>query len=279
MDDVEVEDYKRKEGGPEKPQETKPAEDVEVKETSEDSESDGEKQPPEEPKKKTITETIWDWELINDVKAIWLRPKNEIEEKEYAGFYKSITKDNEDPLTYTHFTAEGDIEFKSILFIPTHSSHDLFENYYGANGQMKLYVRKVLISDSFEDLMPRYLNFISGVVHSDDLPLNVSREQLQQLKMIKVMSKKLIRKALEMIRKLAEDEVEDDEDEDNDESYEGETEESKTKTPEEKEDEEEEEDSSSESKYEKFWKAFGKNIKLGVIEDQGNRAKLAKLLR
>jgi heat shock protein beta len=192
MDDVEVEDYKRKEGGPEKPQETKPAEDVEVKETSEDSESDGEKQPPEEPKKKTITETIWDWELINDVKAIWLRPKNEIEEKEYSGFYKSITKDNEDPLTYTHFTAEGDIEFKSILFIPTHSSHDLFENYYGSNGQMKLYVRKVLISDSFEDLMPRYLNFISGVVHSDDLPLNVSREQLQQLKMIKVMSKKLI---------------------------------------------------------------------------------------
>jgi len=279
MDDVEVEDYKRKEGGPEKPQETKPAEDVEVKETSEDSESDGEKQPPEEPKKKTITETIWDWELINDVKAIWLRPKNEIEEKEYSGFYKSITKDNEDPLTYTHFTAEGDIEFKSILFIPTHSSHDLFENYYGSNGQMKLYVRKVLISDSFEDLMPRYLNFISGVVHSDDLPLNVSREQLQQLKMIKVMSKKLIRKALEMIRKLAEDEVEDDEDEENDESYEGETEENKTKTPEEKEDEEEEEDSSSESKYEKFWKAFGKNIKLGVIEDQGNRAKLAKLLR
>ena len=90
----------------------------------------------------------------------------------------SLRKDNEEPLTYTHFTAEGDIEFKSILFIPRHASYDLFENYYGKNGQMKLYVRKVLISDQFEDLMPRYLNFISGVVHSDDLPLNVSREQL-----------------------------------------------------------------------------------------------------
>ena len=220
MEDVEVEQYKRKEGGPSKPKEETKGEDVDVQETSEDSEADGEPKQPEEKKKRTITETIWDWELVNDVKAIWLRPKNEIEEKEYYNFYKSITKDNDDPLTYTHFTAEGDIEFKSILFIPQHASYDLFENYYKSNGQMKLYVRKVLISDQFEDLMPRYLNFISGVVHSDDLPLNVSREQLQQLKMIKVMSKKLIRKALEMIRKLAEDEVEEEDEDDDDESYE-----------------------------------------------------------
>lgn len=179
MDDVEVENYKRKQGGPTKPTEETDGEDVNVKETSDDSETEGEEAIPEQPeekKKRTITETVWDWELINDVKAIWLRPKSEIEEKEYFGFYKSFTKDNEDPLTYTHFTAEGDIEFKSILFIPQHASYDLFENYYKSGGQMKLYVRKVLISDQFEDLMPRYLNFISGVVHSDDLPLNVSRE-------------------------------------------------------------------------------------------------------
>lgn len=151
----------------------------------------------------------------------------------------------------------------------------MFENYYGKSGQMKLYVRKVLISDQFEDLMPRYLNFISGVVHSDDLPLNVSREQLQQLKMIKVMSKKLIRKALEMIRKLAEDEYEDDDEEEEDDSYD------EQKKEEETEDvsDEDPEDDGSETPYEKFWKSFGKNIKLGVIEDQSNREKLAKLLR
>lgn len=158
-------------------EEKKQKDDVEVTEESDDAEKDDEKEKaPEEPKKKTITETIWTWDLVNDAKAIWLRPKEEIEEKEYAQFYKSITKDNEDPLTYTHFSAEGDIDFKSILFIPSHASYDMFDNYYGKNGQMKLYVRKVLISDQFEDLMPRYLNFISGVVHSDDLPLNVSRE-------------------------------------------------------------------------------------------------------
>lgn len=145
---------------------------------------------------------------------------------------------------------------------------------------MKLYVRKVLISDQFEDLMPRYLNFISGVVHSDDLPLNVSREQLQQLKTLKVMSKKLIRKALEMIRKLAEEDAEEEDDEDeDDESYDNEKTEKKTEESTEPDEEEEESGEENESKYEKFWKAFGKNIKLGVIEDQANRSKLAKLLR
>lgn len=127
----------------------KKKEDVEVTEEADDddTEKEDEEKAPEEPKKKTITETIWTWELVNDAKAIWLRPKEEIEEKEYSLFYKSITKDNEDPLTYTHFSAEGDIDFKSILFIPSHASYDMFDNYYGKNGQMKLYVRKVLISD------------------------------------------------------------------------------------------------------------------------------------
>ena len=120
----------------------KKKEDVEVTEEADDddTEKEDEEKAPEEPKKKTITETIWTWELVNDAKAIWLRPKEEIEDKEYSLFYKSITKDNEDPLSFTHFSAEGDIDFKSILFIPGHASYDMFDNYYGKNGQMKLYV-------------------------------------------------------------------------------------------------------------------------------------------
>jgi len=147
-----------------------------------------------------------------------LRDKSDLSEEEYFGFYKTISKDHENPLAYTHFTAEGEIEFKAILFIPSQAPYDLFENYYGKSAALKLYVRRVLITEEFEELMPRYLNFIKGIVDSDDLPLNVSREQLQQLKMIKVMSKKLIRKAIEMIRALAEEEDEEDDDEDTTES-------------------------------------------------------------
>mmetsp|Transcript_61909 Transcript_61909/g.85362 ORF Transcript_61909/g.85362 Transcript_61909/m.85362 type:complete len:149 (+) Transcript_61909:959-1405(+) len=134
---------------------------------------------PTEPKMKTITQQVWEWTLINEIKAIWLREKNEITEEEYNGFYKTITKDPEEPLTYTHFSAEGEIEFSSILYIPASAPYDLFENYYGRSAALKLYVRRVLITEEFEDLMPKYLNFIKGVVDSDDLPLNVSREQLQ----------------------------------------------------------------------------------------------------
>ena len=121
---------------------------------------------------------MWEWDTINEIKAIWLRDKSEITEEEYQNFYKTITKDHEKPLTYTHFSAEGEIEFKSILFIPESAPYDLFENYYGKSSALKLYVRRVLITEEFEELMPRYLNFIKGVVDSDDLPLNVSREQL-----------------------------------------------------------------------------------------------------
>jgi heat shock protein beta len=133
----------------------------------------------EEKKTKTVTEQVWEWETINEIKAIWLRDKSEITEEEYQGFYKTISKDHENPIAYTHFTAEGEIEFKAILFIPSQASYDLFENYYGRSAALKLYVRRVLITEEFEELMPRYLNFIKGVVDSDDLPLNVSREQLQ----------------------------------------------------------------------------------------------------
>ena len=223
---------------------------------------------------------MWEWSLINEIKAIWTRDKDDITEEEYNNFYKTITKDPEDPLTYTHFKAEGEIEFKSILYIPASAPFDLFENYYGRSAALKLYVRRVLITEEFEDLMPKYLNFIKGVVDSDDLPLNVSREQLQQLKMIKVMSKKLVRKAIEMVRKLAEEEDEEYEDDENDyeEAEEGaEEEEDEEETQGEEAEEEEEEE--GEDKYEIFWKNFGKNIKLGVIEDSSNRLKLAKLLR
>merc|ERR1712054_628261 len=179
-------------------------------------------------------------------------------------FYKSISKDYSDPATWIHFRAEGEVEFKSILFVPGQAPYDMYDNYYQKSAQLRLYVRKVLITDEFEDLVPRYLNFLRGVVDSDDLPLNVSRETLQQHKVLKVMGKKLVRKALEMLRKLAtakqdkEDEEDDEDSEDKD------------------EDEDEDED---EDPYIKFWEAFGKNIKLGIIEDAPNRSKLQKLLR
>lgn len=105
-----------------------------------------------------------------------MREKAEIEEREYNDFYKTIAKDTNDPMSSTHFSAEGEIEFKSILYIPKEAPYDLFENYYGKSSALKLYVRRVLITEEFEELMPRYLNFIKGVVDSDDLPLNVSRE-------------------------------------------------------------------------------------------------------
>ena len=137
-----------------------------------------EEQEVEEPKTKTITKQVWEWQTLNEIKAIWTRSKDDISEEEYNNFYKTITKDPEDPLAYTHFRAEGEIEFKSILYVPASAPFDLFENYYGKSSALKLYVRRVLITEEFEDLMPRYLNFIKGVVDSDDLPLNVSREQL-----------------------------------------------------------------------------------------------------
>ena len=258
-------------------EEEKKVDDAEIKDEGEEKPKE-EEEKPKEPKTKTVTEQVWEWDTINEVKAIWLREKSEITEEEYQNFYKTITKDHENPLAYTHFSAEGEIEFKAILFIPSNAPYDLFENYYGKSSALKLYVRRVLITEEFEELMPRYLNFIKGVVDSDDLPLNVSREQLQQLKMIKVMSKKLIRKAIEMIRALAESEDEDDSEDDDDTEDSTEDEEEEENESEEKSDDEKKEEE-EEDKYGKFWKNFGKNVKLGVIEDASNRSKLAKLLR
>jgi len=261
----------------EKPAETPATDDAEIKDEGETKPTEEAK--PEEPKTKTVTEQVWEWENINEVKAIWLREKSDITDEEYNNFYKTISKDHENPLAYTHFSAEGEIEFKAILFIPANAPYDLFENYYGKSSALKLYVRRVLITEEFEELMPRYLNFIKGIVDSDDLPLNVSREQLQQLKMIKVMSKKLIRKAIEMIKEIADDSDEGEDDDDSEDTEETTEEAADEEKKEKSEDEEKKDEEAAEDKYGKFWKNFGKNIKLGVIEDASNRSKLAKLLR
>ncbi|KAE8715560.1 Endoplasmin-like protein [Hibiscus syriacus] len=198
------------------------------------------------PKTKKVKETTYEWELLNDVKAIWLRSPKEVTDEEYTKFYQSLAKDfsDEKPMAWSHFTAEGDVEFKSVLFVPPKAPHDLYESYYNTNkANLKLYVRRVFISDEFDELLPKYLSFLKGLVDSDTLPLNVSREMLQAHSSLKTIKKKLIRKALDMIRKIAE--------EDPDES----------------------------SQYTKFWNEFGKSIKLGIIEDATNRNRLAKLLR
>lgn len=172
-------------------------------------------------KTRTVKERVTDWVLVNDNKAIWTRPKEEISDEEYNAFYKALSKGQDDPLDWIHFKAEGEVEFTSLIYIPKRAPSDMFENYYGkAASNLKLYVRRVMITEEFEDLVPRYLNFIKGVIDSDELPLNVNRETLQQLKMLKVISKKIVKKTLEMINKLSqsdddEGEEEEEEEEDN----------------------------------------------------------------
>jgi len=237
-------------------------------ETKDDEEKEEEEEKKEAPKKKTV----YEWEQVNTQKAIWLRAKEDVTEEEYTEFYKSISKDYLDPLAYTHFNAEGEIEFKSILFIPKKAPFDMMDNYWTKKSEVKLFVRRVLVAEKFDELLPRYLNFVRGVVDSDDLPLNVSREQLQQNKIMKVISKKLVRKVLELMKKLAKEEEsgDDDEDEKDEEKEEKEDEEKK----EEKKDKKDEEGS-----FTKFWKEFNKNLKMGCYEDDSNRSKLSKLLR
>jgi len=234
-------------------------------ETSEDEEKD------EEEEEKTPTKkTVYEWEQVNTQKAIWLRAKEDVTEEEYNEFYKGISKDYLDPLAYTHFNAEGEIEFKSILFLPKKAPFDMMDNYWTKRSEVKLYVRRVLVAEKFDELLPRYLNFVRGVVDSDDLPLNVSREQLQQNKIMKVISKKLVRKVLELMKRLAkEEESGDDEDEDEEKD-----------DDEEKDEVEEKKDSKDEeSTWAKFYKEFNKNLKMGCYEDDSNRSKISKLLR
>merc|ERR1711924_279133 len=237
--------------------------DVETKDDDEKEEEEEEKKP----KKKTV----YEWEQVNTQKAIWLRAKEDVTEEEYNEFYKGISKDYLDPLAYTHFNAEGEIEFKSILFLPKKAPFDMMDNYWTKKSEVKLYVRRVLVAEKFEDLLPRYLNFVRGVVDSDDLPLNVSREQLQQNKIMKVISKKLVRKVLELMKKLAKEE---DSGDDDDEEKDDEDEEKEEKKEEEKKDKKDEE-----STWAKFYKEFNKNLKMGCYEDDSNRSKISKLLR
>ena len=235
-------------------------EDDESEENDEDDDEVEDEDEEELPQTKTVKKTVWDWKTVNDNKAIWLRSATEGEDDEYTKFYKALSKDDKEPLSYTHFKAEGDVEFKSILFIPEKPPSDLFDNYYNKAAALKLYVRRVFISDEFDELLPKYLSFIKGIVDSDTLPLNVSRETLQQHTSLKTIKKKLVRKALDMIRKLAEEGQDDDEDE-----------EAAVATDDSADEEE--------TKYDKFWKNYGKAIKLGIIEDASNRTRLAKLMR
>merc|ERR1719183_1572832 len=221
-----------------------------------DEELDDDEDEDEEKKEKKEKDTKW--KRINKQQPIWLRSKDDITETEYHDFYKSIGKDVFEPLTYTHFNAEGDIEFKSILYIPKRAPHSMnLGNVESWSADIKLYVRRVLIADSFDTLLPRYLMWVRGVVDSDDLPLNVNREQLQQNKILKVISKKLTRKVLEMLKKLSKGEKED----------------------EEEEDEEENKASTEKTTFEKFYEEFKQFLLVGCFEDDANRSKLAKLPR
>lgn len=251
-----------------------------------------EEKPAEDEKPKTRTETkdIIGWEQVNSQKAIWSRTPEAVTDEEYKNFFKSSVKDSggNDPLTWIHFKAEGEVEFKAILYIPSQPAAEMFDNYYAKSSALKLYVRKVLIADEFEELVPRYLNFVRGVVDSDDLPLNVSREQLQQGKILKVISKKIVRKVIEMIKRLAKVEAQAIKDK----KDEGKTDaEKEAEAAKETTGDDEESDGKkkieipshlkegAETVYQKFFEKFGKNIKLGIIEDAPNRSKLAKLLR
>eukprot|EP00186_Timspurckia_oligopyrenoides_P004143 CAMPEP_0182444964 /NCGR_PEP_ID=MMETSP1172-20130603/3249_1 /TAXON_ID=708627 /ORGANISM="Timspurckia oligopyrenoides, Strain CCMP3278" /LENGTH=767 /DNA_ID=CAMNT_0024640643 /DNA_START=28 /DNA_END=2331 /DNA_ORIENTATION=+ len=194
------------------------------------------------PKMKKVPKTVSDWIQVNKQKPIWMRRPREVEDEEYKEFYKTISKEFDSPLAWTHFAAEGDVEFRSVIYTPSTLPFDLRQDMFNNAGRnFKLYVKRVFISEKFEEFVPRWLCFLRGVIDSEDLPLNVSREILQQSRVLRIITKRIIRKAIDMFKEIANRENKQD--------------------------------------YIDFWKNFGRYIKAGIIDDNEYARELSTLLR